>query len=122
MNKQEKVLIEGHFGPDARIERRPLGGYRVIAPFGEVEIKDDGFQNIVGDGEMYQATLLFARERWGTVKVSGPAQHVMACMAHGKELGIDVIPQGEPGDGAFAFAADQQHILLRHAGDRPRRI
>jgi hypothetical protein len=104
MNKQVKLLIERHFGPDARIERKLFGGYRIIAPFGEVEIKDDGFENIVGDGDMYQATLLFARERWGIVRVTGSAQHVMACMAHGKELGVDVVPLGDTGQEAFEVA------------------
>lgn len=95
MNDHLIRLVKKHYGSSATIERKLSGGVRIITPSGEIELKDRTLQSILGGSDMYRATLLFTHEMWGTVRVSGTAPHVLACMAHGKELGLDVIPEGD---------------------------
>jgi hypothetical protein len=96
------VLAKYFFGEDARIEHKLFGGLRIITRLGDqVEFisPKKGFRNYVGGPELYRSALLMMRHISGTVVVKGSSDHIIACMAYGRELGIKVIPQGETTSG-----------------------
>jgi hypothetical protein len=98
MDKQIVVLAKYFFGEDAKIERKLFGGAWITTGLGDqVEFvsAEKGFRNYVGGPELYRSTLLMMRHISGNVVVKGSSDHIIACMAYGRELGIKVVPQGE---------------------------
>jgi hypothetical protein len=104
------VVIRKYFGPYAMIEKRWSGWIRVTISGGwQVAFKPgEGLSDIIGGAEMYRAALLMSDELWGCAKVSGSHEQILASIAHGKELGVRVLPvvEQEPSAPiAFAFGA-----------------
>jgi hypothetical protein len=104
MNVRSIDLIKKHFGQDAEFHRDLFGVVHVSSRYGQVEFKKQQFENLIGGSDLYRAVLLFSAESWGSVRVSGNSDHILACMAHGKQLGLNVIPLGNAeGSGCLAL-------------------
>jgi hypothetical protein len=105
MGPDELTLIKKHFGEDVWLERMLFGGVRIITQSGEVDFKNHKFEYIVGGSDMYRSVLLCSHEMsGGPITVSGHAEHILAAMAHGKELGVKVNPEGvKEGSGCVAL-------------------
>lgn len=85
-------LIAEHFGPEAAVERFS-GGWRVTNVAGQIEIRDDKMSNLIGGQEMFMRMVLFAQAAWGGLKVAGPPEFIVACMAHAEALGVYIVPE-----------------------------
>lgn len=87
-----RELLRKYFGPTARIR----GGwffdwFTVTMPSGaSVEIASDGRMKNFRGSEIYPMTSLLARDLFGSVTVSGNAQHVMMVALHGQPIGLEV--------------------------------
>ena len=96
--------IRKHFGPRASVRRTAFGGYRIATPSGgEVEFTQKNFNIHCGGDDVYAATMALAAEAWGGVEVQGPSEHIIASMAHGDALGINVIPEVKGSGGCLRF-------------------
>jgi hypothetical protein len=95
-------MIKKHFGADVGIERRLSGIFLVRTSTGELEIKQDGFRIHTGGEDVYRSITLLAGEAWGGLKANGPREHILACMAHGEVLGVDVTPDVKQKGGCCA--------------------
>jgi hypothetical protein len=85
--------------PGADIERMVFGGYRINTRTGFVEFKDGNFGKFVGGPDVYRGVLLSAKDMgWPYIVVHGDEQHIVACMAHGAEVGMEVVPEVKNGD------------------------
>lgn len=100
-------MIKKHFGPDAAIERRLGGVFRVNTPRGgEIEIDQTRFRVHTGGEQIYAAMTLLGAEAWGGLTVSGPREHILAFLAHGDALGVNVtIRQERSGSGCLRICA-----------------
>ena len=105
MAKQRKItakMIRRYFGPDAGIEERFFGGFRVTTPTGgEVEITQTEYKLHSGGNDVYEALTLLSNEAWGGMMASGAHEHIVAMMAHGEALGVPVTPQIKSGGGCL---------------------
>jgi hypothetical protein len=98
MDQQIVVFVKFFFGEDARIERKLFGRLLITTRLGDqVEFvsPEKGFRNYCGGSEIYRSALRMMQHIGGTVTVKGSSDDIIACMAHGRELGITVIPQGK---------------------------
>jgi hypothetical protein len=96
-------LIKRHFGNDVKIKKSLGGVFRVTTPTGgSIEIKQDGFRLYGGGEDVYRAITLLAADCWGGFKASGPREHILACMAHGEALSVQVTPDGKQSGGGCA--------------------
>lgn len=100
--------MKKHFGEETESDRDVFGVTHIRCRYGQADFKEERFESAIGGSDIYRAALLFSAERWGQVKVTGTSVHILACMAHGKELGLNVIPEGnKEGSGCLVlgFAA-----------------
>jgi hypothetical protein len=104
MDQELVRLIRKYFGQDVQIEREFLGGVHITTTRGDqVDFCGGEFENFSGDAELYRSVILMCGELHGRMTVEGRPEHVLAAMAHGKELGVLVIPRGDDG-GAWIVA------------------
>jgi len=105
MAKHRKItakMIHRYFGPDAGIEERLFGGFRVTTPTGgDVEITQTEYKLHAGGNDVYEALTLLSNEAWGGMTATGPHEHIVAMMAHGEALGVSVTPKIETGGGCL---------------------
>ena len=91
-----RVVIKKYFGKDAKVYG--FGGhYRVVtASGGEVSINQKKINTIYGGEDVYRAVVLLAGECWGGLEVKGGSREfILASMAHGEALGVNVQPNFE---------------------------
>jgi hypothetical protein len=100
-----KKLIRKHFGEDCRVRRKVLGGFNVTTPTGgDVDIKSDKINLHCGGADVYQSMVSLAADAWGDLTAFGPDDHVLATMAHGEALDVQVTPIVEDsGTGCLRF-------------------
>jgi LPXTG-motif cell wall-anchored protein len=120
-----RVVIKKYFGKDAKVYG--FGGhYRVVTPSGgEVSISQKKINTIYGGEDVYRAVVLLAGECWGGLELKGGSRESMlASMAHGEALGVNVQPNFEERREVVArwFSALLALIvsyvtLLPHTGD-----
>lgn len=97
-----RALIKKYFGKDARIIGFD-GCYRVTTRTGgEVLISQKKIKLIFGGEDIYRAMILLQGECWGSVKAGhGSREFMLACIAHGEALGVDVQPDFEDKGATF---------------------
>jgi hypothetical protein len=109
MAKRRKItpeMIRKYFGPDANVEERFFGGFRVTTRTGgDVEITQTETRLHAGGDDVYEALTLLSAEAWGGMTAFGPHEHVVAMMAHGEALGVSVTPQVKTGGGCLRIFA-----------------
>jgi hypothetical protein len=120
-----RALIKKYFGKDARIVG--FGGhYRVTTPNGgEVIISQKKIKLIFGGEDIYRAMILLEGECWGSVKAGhGSREFMLASIAHGEALGVDVQPDFEDKEATFSRWFGAVFVLvitfvmiLPHEGD-----
>jgi hypothetical protein len=100
-----KTMIRKHFGEDCEVRRKLFGGFNVTTPTGgDVDIKGHKISVHSGGEDVYQAMVSLAAEAWGSVTAFGPDDHVLATMAHGEALDVQVTPIVEDsGTGCLRF-------------------
>jgi hypothetical protein len=120
-----RAVIKKYFGKDARVIG--FGGrYRVTTPSGgELLISQKKIKLIFGGDDIYRAMTLLEGECWGAVKAGhGSREFMLASIAHGEALGVDVQPDFEDKgatfgrwcSAVFVFIAGYAMILDKHAG------
>lgn len=89
-----KDLIRKYFGRGVRVRTRWFAdGYKVLTETGgEVLISDDEMTIRSGGEDVYHALTLLGDELWGKITAYGPRESVMAWVAHGEALGVNVRP------------------------------
>lgn len=87
-----KELIRKHFGKDAKVSS--FGGrYRVKTSTGaEVVISAKKMKLIYGGDDAYRAMTLLMGECWGSGKVHGSREFMLAAVAHGEAWGVNIQP------------------------------
>jgi hypothetical protein len=98
-----KALIKKYFGKDARVQGFS-GHYRVTTPSGgEVLISQKYIKTIFGGEDIYRAVVLLAGECWGGMRAGqGSREFMLASIAHGEALGVDVRPDFEDRGATFS--------------------
>ena len=89
-----KELIRKYFGRRASIESRWFAdGYKVTTETGgEFLISEKTFEIVIPTDDGILSMTLLGNELWGSIKVNGSPEFIMAGMAHGEALGVNVRP------------------------------
>ena len=97
--KDDRVRFMRHFGIEAKWKRLVGGGGRVELPNGSsVHLAASAVQEVTGDGQLYAAALKYMHQarKGKPVVVTGSQENVLAGIAHGEQLGIEIIPELYP--------------------------
>jgi len=88
-----KDIFEKNF-PGAEIEWIGLGSYRINTRTGFIEYDGKKFTHPVGGADLYRGIAQSMKDMgYTSMTVDGSEQHIVASMAAGAEVGIDVIPE-----------------------------
>lgn len=89
-----KDLIRKYFGRGARIRSRWFAdGYKVTTPSGgELLISAKEFTIVIATDDVMHSMTLLGYELWGGITANGSREFIMAQMAHGEALGVNVRP------------------------------
>lgn len=87
-----KELIRKYFGKNAKVYG--FGGrYRVTTPTGGVvTITQNEVKVLYGGDDVYRAQTLLIGECWGSGKVHGSREYMLASIAHGEAEGVNIQP------------------------------
>jgi hypothetical protein len=104
-----EIEVFRKYFPGAEIEALRFGGWRIHTLTGFVEYKDGRFPRTVGGPDIYRGMCQCAKEfGWTFIVLKAPEkhkndQHILACMAHGAEVGIDVVVEVQSEDEGCLF-------------------
>jgi hypothetical protein len=97
-----KELIKKYFGKNAKVHGF-AGHYRVTTPTGgKVTITQSEVKLIYGGDDVYRAMTLLMGECWGSGKVRGSREFMLAFVAHGEASGVNIQPDFRDSGATFA--------------------